>query len=113
MGPPPRHSEAVACLVMNGAEVAWLMAPDVPDERLTLEDFLRRPEWHQQAACSGQGVRTWFTGASETVERARAICGGCAVSAECVRYAMEDPDLEGVWAGLTAKERREIRRRAA
>jgi len=55
----------------------------------------------------------WFTGASETVERARAICGGCAVSAECVRYAMEDPDLEGVWAGLTAKERRALRRRVA
>ena len=61
----------------------------------------------------GQGVRTWFTGASETVERARAICGGCAVRAECVRYAMSDPDLDGVWAGLTAKERREMRWRVA
>lgn len=42
---------------MNEALIAWLMrAPDVPDERLTLDDFLRRPEWHQRAACRGVGV---------------------------------------------------------
>ena len=51
-------------------------------------------------------------GAPEYVERARAVCSGCAVQAECAQYAMADPDLRGVWAGMTAKERRELRRRA-
>jgi hypothetical protein len=39
---------------VNEALVAWLMtAPDAPDERLTLGDFLARPAWHQRAACWG------------------------------------------------------------
>jgi len=48
---------------MNAALVHWLMAPDAEPVPLTLEDFLHRPEWQQDAACRGQGVRTWFSGA--------------------------------------------------
>ena len=42
-----------------------------------------------------------------------ASCGGCPVRGECYQFAMSEPDLVGVWAGFTAKERRQIRRRAA
>ena len=45
-----RHSAAVPLPAMNEALVHWLMGPDAPDERLTLEGFLRRPGWHQRAA---------------------------------------------------------------
>jgi len=96
---------------MYEALVQWLMsAPDGPDEQLTLEDFLRRPEWQQDAACRGQGVRAWFSGASPELDRARAVCAGCPVRDECHRYAMADPNLEGVWAGFTQQERRGLRR---
>ena len=95
---------------VNEALVAWLMtAPDAPDERLALEDFLRRPEWHQRADRRGVGTRSFFSVALDNLERARAICEGCPVRDECYRYAMSDPDLMGVWAGFTAKERRELR----
>ena len=48
---------------MNEALVAWLItAPDAPDERLTLVDFLRR----SRLACAGGllwrragGIRSW------------------------------------------------------
>jgi len=59
---------------------------------------------------AGASVRTWFSGAPETVDKARAICGGCPVRDECYQYAISDPDLQGVWAGFTEKERRELRR---
>jgi hypothetical protein len=40
---------------MNEAELHWLMAPDAPEVPLMLEDFLRRPDGHQLAACCGVG----------------------------------------------------------
>jgi hypothetical protein len=91
---------------MNEPLIRWLMAPDAPEVPLTLEAFHRRPEWQQDAACRGQGVRAWFPGAPEQLDRARAVCGGCAVRSECFAYAMADDSLVGIWAGLTERERR-------
>ena len=97
---------------MNDAEVLWLMSPEASESaKLVLEDFLERPAWHAKAACRGLGPKEWFTGAPEYVERARAVCRGCAVSRPCAEYALENPDLDGVWAGLTKVERRQLRRR--
>ena len=97
-------------LVMNEALVHWLMAPDAEAVSVTLEDVLRRPVWQQDGACRGQGVRTWFSGAPEQVDRARVVCGACPVRAECLAFAVADDSLVGVSAGFTAKERREMRR---
>jgi len=72
-----RYSGVVACLVMNEPLIRWLMAPDAPEVPLTLEGFHRRPEWQQDAACRGQGVRAWFPGAPEQLDRARAVWGLC------------------------------------
>jgi WhiB family redox-sensing transcriptional regulator len=96
--------------MMNEALMLWLMTPEATESaKLVLEDFLERPAWHQDAACRGLGPKEWFTGAPEYVERARAVCRGCVVQAECAEFAMADPDLTGVWAGMTATERRELR----
>ena len=57
-----------------------------------------------------RAVARFFSVAPNNLERARAICGGCPVRADCYSYAIGDPDLEGMWAGFTSKERREIRR---
>ena len=75
-----------------------------------LEDFLRRSEWHQRAACRGAGASWFFSVAPDNLERARAVCAGCTVRDECYRHAMSEPDLEGFRAGFTAKERRALRR---
>jgi hypothetical protein len=40
---------------VNVALVQWLMAPDAPDEPVTLENLPNRPEWPEQAACSNMG----------------------------------------------------------
>jgi len=86
------------------------MAPDAEAVPLKLEDFLGRPSWHQEANCRGEGVRTWFSGAPAMVDKARAVCADCPVRDECYQYAMSDPDLVGIWAGFTEKERKELRR---
>jgi len=96
---------------MNEALVHWLMAPDAP-EPVSLEDFLGRPEWHQRVLCRGE-TALYFSGATESVEKAMAICRTCPVREPCHTTAMSDPDLEGVWGGFTARERREMRRQVA
>jgi WhiB family redox-sensing transcriptional regulator len=45
-------------------------------------------------------------------ERAKAVCQGCTVRAECLSMAMADSDLRGIWGGTTWHERRDARKAA-
>jgi WhiB family redox-sensing transcriptional regulator len=47
----------------------------------------------------------------ERVARARAVCAGCPVQADCRAYALSQPDtLAGIWAGTSQRQRSKIRR---
>ena len=46
----------------------------------------------------------------ETQDLAIAICLGCNVIGECLQYAMNHPDEQGIWGGTTDNDRREMRR---
>ena len=95
----------------NEAEVLWSMAPQTTESaQVGLEDFLGRPNWHRQALCRGE-TQLYFTGTIESLEQARAICAGCPVRQDCIEAALADREMRGVWAGTTAAERRELRRR--
>jgi len=48
--------------------------------------------------------------AARQVEVAKAVCGPCAVRANCLSYALEAMP-EGIWGGTTPDERRAARRR--
>jgi len=48
--------------------------------------------------------------AARQAEAAKAICGHCAVRANCLSYALEAMP-EGIWGGTTPEERRAARRR--
>ncbi|HXN60977.1 MAG TPA: WhiB family transcriptional regulator [Acidimicrobiales bacterium] len=64
-------------------------------------------DWRQQAACKGD-VDRFFSRDAVDLARARRMCAGCPVRDECFEYAMSHPNLQGVWAGLTPRERREL-----
>ncbi|MET7775367.1 WhiB family transcriptional regulator [Streptomyces mirabilis] len=42
---------------------------------------------------------------------ARLLCGGCSHLEACRSYAMEHPELVGVWGATTMRERQAVRRR--
>lgn len=69
-------------------------------------------EWKPDAACRGMSPELFFTERGENFDNreAKAVCAGCRVRAECLEYAMSAPEREGVWGGLSAKERRTLRR---
>lgn len=83
----------------------WLMTPGAADIGLRLEDVLRRPLWHAQAACRDEPVETFFPGRGDPVKPAKAICVGCPVRSECLEAALSDPTTAGVWGGTTGRER--------
>lgn len=64
--------------------------------------------WRDDAACKGDDLSLFFNGFSNSAARRR--CATCPVQRECLRYALSDPDLTGVWAGTTEKERDKMRR---
>ncbi len=72
-------------------------------------------EWRDQAACKGADPDVFFPSAGEsraTVAAARKLCDRCPVQLQCREYVLTTPRREdGIWAGLTEKQRREIRRR--
>lgn len=83
---------------------------DVPD----FGTLIGRPPWMDQGACRGSDTRLYFAETSSSaVARALDVCENCPVRGECLEYAQADGQLEGVWGGTTARERRGMRRRVA
>lgn len=71
------------------------------------------PDW-SRASCRRRDPEWWFPGATERDQlRAKRICGDCPVRDDCAEYAIPQPDLHGIWAGLTRLERKKLRNEGA
>jgi WhiB family redox-sensing transcriptional regulator len=44
----------------------------------------------------------------DDAEEAKAICASCPVRQSCLEYSLSAREREGVWGGLTERERRRI-----
>ena len=69
--------------------------------------------WRDRAACRGADPDLFFPdeGNAAGIERAKQTCASCPVSWECLSYAIESNQTEGIWGGTTRGERRRLRRR--
>jgi len=67
--------------------------------------------WRVRAACSGMDPDLFFPERGDVigVARAKAVCASCPVTAECLQYALEAKEKQGVWGRLSGQERRAIR----
>jgi WhiB family redox-sensing transcriptional regulator len=66
--------------------------------------------WRNDSACLDEDPELFFpvgtTGpALDQIERAKAICLRCPVTASCLSWAIEFHQDAGVWGGLSADER--------
>jgi WhiB family transcriptional regulator, redox-sensing transcriptional regulator len=67
-------------------------------------------DWTARAGCRGTNPDALFVqGAAQN--RAKAVCLGCPVRAECLADALDNRVEFGVWGGLTERERRALLRR--
>ncbi|MEW2478691.1 WhiB family transcriptional regulator [Mycobacterium sp. NPDC049093] len=65
--------------------------------------------WQSSAACANK-PELFFVGNGKPVDEAKAICAQCPVTSECRRWAIDNGELHGVWAGMTVPEITEARR---
>ena len=68
--------------------------------------------WMDDAACTTTDPELFFPSEKEgwaTAGMAKAICDVCQVAAECLRYALDNEIPEGIWGGLTARDRAALR----
>jgi WhiB family redox-sensing transcriptional regulator len=67
--------------------------------------------WLESANCTSTDPEIFFSEESNTVKSARKICEECPVKTECLNDAIEKDDQFGIRGGLTARERKNLRRR--
>jgi WhiB family transcriptional regulator, redox-sensing transcriptional regulator len=83
---------------------------------LPVRSGVRSLGWMVRGACRQADPELFFPiaavrgQAARQVEAAKAVCGPCAVRANCLSYALEAMP-EGIWGGTTLDERRKARRR--
>ena len=74
--------------------------------------------WRDQARCRGIDPQVFHPPEEDdaAADEAKSICALCPVREPCLEYAIATREKEGVWGGLTARERRRLirqRRRSA
>ena len=68
---------------------------------------------HPARPCAHGDADRYFPGdGNANPKTARALCHGCPVVNKCGTYAIERPDLAGIWGGLTEAERKRLRNEA-
>ncbi|GGV89935.1 WhiB family transcriptional regulator [Streptomyces massasporeus] len=76
-------------------------------------------DWRHRASCREVDPELFFpignTGpALLQIEEAKAVCRNrCPVMEQCLQWALESGQDDGVWGGLSEDERRAMKRRAA
>jgi WhiB family redox-sensing transcriptional regulator len=78
-------------------------------------DALQGPRWALAACRDAFPVIFVPISTSDTVTRAQALayCRDCEIRAECLRTALQDRSIVGIWGGTDEVERQRLRRRHA
>jgi WhiB family redox-sensing transcriptional regulator len=66
-------------------------------------------DWRERALCAEVDPELWFPEPGCDSPAAKLICGRCPVQVECLDFAMTNYEPYGIWGGLSAHERRELR----
>lgn len=74
------------------------------------EKSMHDEQWRDIALCAEVDPELWFPERGEPSTAAKLVCGWCPVRAECLAFALERNEQFGVWGGLSAMERRRLRR---
>lgn len=79
------------------------------DVQLFEPDF---DHWREGAACHAVPEISFFPAPDDlgAVSLAKSLCNTCPVVDECLAFAIETRQPDGIWGGMTPKERNRLRR---
>ncbi|MGW5480347.1 WhiB family transcriptional regulator [Streptomyces sp. NPDC004008] len=71
--------------------------------------------WRERAECLRVDPDLFFPISNSgltllQIDEAKAVCGRCPVVEQCLDWAVETGQADGIWGGLTEGERRALRR---
>jgi WhiB family redox-sensing transcriptional regulator len=71
------------------------------------------PSWREFARCRGVDPEVFYPVSDDDAdaEQAKSICAACPVREPCLEFALSTREKNGVWGGLTERERRRVLRR--
>lgn len=73
--------------------------------------------WQDRALCAETDPEAFFPEKGGSTREAKRVCRSCEVRAECLEYVLEHGDeswaRHGIWGGMSAEERRHLKRAAA
>ena len=76
--------------------------------------FDRDVTWKQRGNCAGMDPGKFFPPQGTSSKAVRLLiletCSYCPVREDCLQYAIETGEDEGIWGGMTARDRRPLRR---
>lgn len=78
---------------------------------LRTRDVPMSTSWRQLARCRGVDPEIFYPIAEDDADEAKAICALCPVREACLEHALAYREKDGIWGGLTARERRRVLRR--
>lgn len=82
-----------------------LIAPAGPEDAPDGEEH-----WSRHAVCAETDPDVFYPENGEPVTRAKRVCAGCPVSAQCLEWALATNERFGVWGGASERERRRMTR---
>ena len=82
-------------------------------ELFLLDESVEEPGWQERALCAQTDPEAFFPEKGGSTREAKRICTRCEVRAECLEYALGQDERFGIWGGLSERERRKLKRRAA
>jgi WhiB family redox-sensing transcriptional regulator len=86
---------------------------EMEDPTMGVDLLGNAPEWQERALCSQTDPEAFFPEKGGSTREAKRICSRCEVKSECLEYALGHDERFGIWGGLSERERRRLKRRAA
>ncbi len=65
----------------------------------------RPPAWAERALCAQADPDLWFPDRGDSARPAQKVCARCPVRVPCLAYALAIGEPNGIWGGLTSRQR--------
>ena len=69
--------------------------------------------WRDFGLCAQTDPESFFPEKGGSTRDAKAVCRRCDVRGDCLEFALAHDERFGIWGGLSERERRMLKRRAA